>query len=114
MFLNDEISVNPNEGIDIDVTSFSLSNSMYNANEFTENFNFKIRGHTSQHHHQIHHHTVLSIPYGNYSVYVFMDKLNEQLQDKIQVICDIATNPYTYERIDICDISIMRWNAPIY
>jgi hypothetical protein len=40
-FNNDEIHVNPNEGVNINVVSFSLLNSMYNINEFTENNKFK-------------------------------------------------------------------------
>ncbi len=32
LFHNDEIRVNPNEGMNINVVSFSLLNSMYNVN----------------------------------------------------------------------------------
>ena len=40
-FESDEIIINPNEGVNINVVSFSLLNSMYNVNEFTENNKFK-------------------------------------------------------------------------
>ncbi len=39
----------------------------------------KIREQITQHNHQD---TILTIPYGNYSVYSFMDKLNESLLNK--------------------------------
>jgi hypothetical protein len=103
-FDNYDIRVNPNEGVNVNVVSFSLLNSMYNVNEFTENNKFKIREHITQHHHQD---TILTIPYGNYSVYSFMDKLNELLLNKISVSYNIATNTYTYKNIGLYDISIM-------
>ena len=71
-FNNDEIHVNPNEGVNINVVSFSLLNSMYNINEFTENNKFKIRETIENHHND----TIYTIPYGNYSVYTFMNHLN--------------------------------------
>ena len=42
-FDNDEITVNGNEGVNINIASFSLLNSMYNVNEYTGNNKFKVR-----------------------------------------------------------------------
>ena len=39
-FDNDEITVNGNEGVNINIASFSLLNSMYNVNEYTKNNTF--------------------------------------------------------------------------
>ena len=102
-FDNDEIRVNPNEGVNINVVSFSLLNSMYNVNEFTENYKFKLREHIGNHHND----TTITILFGNYSVYSFRDTLNELLQNKVQVIYNIATNSYTYKNLGINNISIM-------
>jgi hypothetical protein len=39
-FDNDEINVNPNEGVNVHVVSVSLLNSMYNVNQYTGNNKF--------------------------------------------------------------------------
>ena len=39
-FDNDEINVNPNEGVNINVVSFSMLNSMYNINQIQVIINF--------------------------------------------------------------------------
>ncbi len=54
---------------------------MYNFNEFTENNKFKSRE-IMEHHHID---TVITIPFGNCSVYTSMEQLNLQLSGKIQV-----------------------------
>ncbi len=84
--------VNPNEGVDVNVVSFSLLNSMYNVNEFTENNKFKLREIMGHHHTD----TFIIIPFGNYSVYTYMEQLNIQLSGKIQVSYNVATNTYNY------------------
>ena len=43
-FENDEIIVNQNEGININVVSFSLMNSMYNVNKYSNNNTFTVQG----------------------------------------------------------------------
>ncbi len=73
-FYNDEIRFNSNEGVNINVVWFIMLNSMYNVIEFTENNRFKMSEHVSQQHY---HYTALSIPYGNNSVYSFIDKLKD-------------------------------------
>ena len=40
IFDNDEINVNPNEGLNVNVVSFSMLNSMYNVNQHTGNNKF--------------------------------------------------------------------------
>jgi hypothetical protein len=93
-FYNDEIRANPNEGVNIKVVSFSLLNSMYNVNEIAENNKFKIRE-------IIYLNTITTTQYyqfHNYSVYSIMYKLNELLQERIQVIYNIATYSYTYNK----------------
>ena len=99
-FDNDEINVNQNEGINVNVVSFSLLNSMYNVNQYTGNNKFILLENGSTN-------TISIIPYGNYSVYSFMDKLNELLTGKIQVSYNIATNTYTYKNIGVGSLSII-------
>ena len=99
-FDNDEINVNPNEGVNVNVVSFSLLNSMYNVNQYTGNNKFILLENGSTN-------TIIIIPYGNYSVYSFMDKLNELLTGKIQVSYNIATNTYTYKNIGVGTLSII-------
>ena len=99
-FDNDEINVNQNEGINVNVVSFSLLNSMYNVNQYTGNNKFILLENGSTN-------TIIVIPYGNYSVYSFMDKLNELLTGKIQVSYNIATNTYTYKNIGVGSLSII-------
>lgn len=106
-FNNDEIHVNPNEGVNINVVSFSLLNSMYNINEFTENNKFKIRETIGNHHND----TIYTIPYGNYSVYTFMNQLNSLLTELISVSYNIATNTYTYTNLGTNDLKIMPLNC---
>ena len=99
-FDNDEINVNPKEGVNVNVVSFSLLNSMYNVNQYTGNNKFILLENGSTN-------TIIIIPYGNYSVYSFMDKLNELLTGKIQVSYNIATNTYTYKNIGVGTLSII-------
>ena len=99
-FDNDEINVNPNEGVNVNVVSFSLLNSMYNVNQYTGNNKFILLENGSTN-------TIIIIPYGNYSVYSFMDKLNELLTGKIQVSYNIATNTYTFKNISVGTLSII-------
>ena len=106
-FESDEIIINPNEGVNINVVSFSLLNSMYNVNEFTENNKFKLREIMDNHHID----TVITIPFGNYSVYTYMDQLNIQLSGKIQVSYNVATNTYNYTNITTNNYRIMPMNC---
>ena len=103
-FNNDEIHVNPNEGVNINVVSFSLLNSMSNVNQYTGNNSFILieKGSTN---------TTITIPYGNYSVYSLMDKLNELLSGKIKISYNIATNTYTYTNLSIGTVSINPQNC---
>ncbi len=41
-FDNEEILVNPNEGMNVNVVSFSMLNSMYNVNKYTNNNTFSL------------------------------------------------------------------------
>lgn len=103
-FDNDEIIVNPNEGVNVNVVSFSMLNSMYNVNQNTGNNKFQLlqNGSTTQ---------TITIPYGNYSVYTFMDQLNTLLSGLVKVSYNIATNTYTYKNIGIGTISIIPQNC---
>ena len=103
-FDNDEININPNEGVNVNVVSFSLLNSMYNVNQYTGNNSFILLQNGSTN-------TTITIPYGNYSVYSFMDKLNELLSNKIKVSYNIATNTYTYTNISVGTLSILPQNC---
>lgn len=42
-FDNDEIIVKPNEAVNINVVSFSILNSMYNVNQYTNNSSFVLQ-----------------------------------------------------------------------
>ena len=42
-FDNDELMINPQEGVNVSVVSFSLLNSMYNVNQYTSNNTFTIK-----------------------------------------------------------------------
>jgi hypothetical protein len=106
-FESDEIIVNPNEGVNVNVVSFSLLNSMYNVNEFTENNKFKLREIIGHHHTD----TFITIPFGNYSVYTYMEQLNIQLSGKIQVSYNVATNTYNYTNITTNHYHIMPMNC---
>ena len=88
-FDNDEILVSPNEGVNINVVSFHLLNSMYNVNQYTGNNTFVLElNSTSQ--------TTITIPYGNYNVFSFMNILNSLLSGIIVVSYNSATNNYTF------------------
>ena len=103
-FDNDEINVNPNEGVNVNVVSFSMLNSMYNVNQHTGNNKFILlrdEGITE----------TITIPYGNYSVYTFMEQLNTLLSGLVKVSYNVATNTYTYKNIDIGTISINPQNC---
>ena len=106
-FDNDEINVNPNEGVNVNVVSFSMLNSMYNVNKFTENNKFKLRQYIANHHTD----TFITIPFGNYSVYTFMEQLNILLSGKIKVSYNIAANTYTYTNITANHYHIMPMNC---
>jgi hypothetical protein len=103
-FDNDEINVNPNEGVNVNVVSFSMLNSMYNVNQHTGNNKFVLlrdEGVTE----------TITIPYGNYSVYTFMEQLNTLLSGLVKVSYNVATNTYTYKNIGIGTISITPQNC---
>jgi hypothetical protein len=103
-FDNDEINVNPNEGVNVNVVSFSMLNSMYNVNQNTGNNKFVLlrdEGITE----------TITIPYGNYSVYTFMEQLNLLLSGLVKVSYNVATNTYTYKNIGIGTISIIPQNC---
>ncbi len=68
---------------------------MCNVNEFTENNKFKLRE-IIRHHHTD---TFITIPFGNDSVYTYMEQLNIQLSGKIQVSYNVATNTYKHTNI---------------
>ena len=64
-FDNDDILVNPNEGMDVSLVSFSMLNSMYNVNQYTGNKQFNLISSSGII-------TTYTIPYGNYNAYTFL------------------------------------------
>lgn len=104
-FDNDEIMVNNNEGVNINVASFSLLNSMYNVNEYTKNNTFILRNNF------LNTNTTVTIPYGNYNVYTLLSQLNILLSNIINVSYNIATNTYTYTNIIGISYSINPLNC---
>ena len=99
-FDNDEIMVKNHEGVNINVASFSLLNSMYNVNQYTKNNTFSLVNNT------LSTTTTYTIPYGNYSVYTLMNQLNTLLSGIITVSYNVATNTYTYTNITGSSYSI--------
>ena len=85
-FDNDEIQVERNEGVNVNVVSFSLLNSMYNVSQYSKNNTFIL------HNISLNSDTTIIIPYGNYSVYTFRDQLNALLSGIITVTYNVATN----------------------
>ena len=78
-FDNDELIVNPNEGVNVSVVSFSLLNSMYNVNQYTSNNTFTLQNIT------LSSNTTITIPYGNYNVYTLQSQLNTLLSGYITI-----------------------------
>ena len=104
-FDNDEIMVNNNEGVNINVASFSLLNSMYNVNEYTKNNTFILRNNF------LNTNTTITIPYGNYNVYTLLSQLNILLSNIINVSYNVATNTYTFTNIIGISYSINPLNC---
>ena len=77
---------------------------MYNVNQYTGNNSFILIENGSTN-------TTITIPYGNYSVYSLLDKLNELLSGKIKISYNIATNTYTYTNLSIGTLSINPQNC---
>ena len=91
LFLNNnEIVVNDNEGVNVSVVGFSLLNSMYNVNPNSGN-NIFILKNTS-----LNMTYPITIPYGNYNVYTFLQQLNTSLSTHLTVSYNVATNTYPY------------------
>jgi len=104
-FDNDEITINDNEGVNINVASFSLLNSMYNVNQHTKNNTFLL------HNDLLNTNITITIPYGNYNVYTFLNQLNILLSGIMVVSYNVATNTYTYKNISIIPYSINPLNS---
>jgi hypothetical protein len=99
-FDNQEIQVEQNEGVNVNIVSFSLLNSMYNISQYSRNNTFILRNIT------LNSDITITIPYGNYSVYTFRDQLNVLLSNIITVTYNVATNTYTYKNISANSYSI--------
>ena len=75
IYLKNQIFAGKNEGMNINVMSFSMLNTMYNVNQITKNNTFTIRrtnldgitGIVDK---------VITIPFGNYSVITLRDTIN--------------------------------------
>ena len=91
-FDNDDILVNANEGMNVNLVSFSMLNSIYNVNQYTSNNLFNVINSSGAI-------TSYSIPFGNYNAYTLADALNTLLSGKIQVVYNIPTNTYTYTNL---------------
>ena len=104
-FDNDEIIVNNNEGVNINVVSFSLMNSMYNINQYSSNNTFTIKGGA------LNTLTTITIPYGNYNVYTLLNQLNILLTGLLTVSYNVATNTYTYTNSNTYSYTINPLNC---
>jgi len=89
-FDNDELVIHQNEGVNVNVVSFSMLNSMYNVNQYSGNNVFTLRNTT------LSTNSNMTIPFGNYNVYTFQLQLNALLSGIITVTYNPATNTYTY------------------
>jgi len=98
-FDNQEIQVERNEGVNVNIVSFSLLNSMYNISQYSRNNTFILCNIT------LNSDITITIPYGNYSVYTFRDQLNVLLANIITVTYNVATNTYTYKNISASSYS---------
>jgi len=98
-FDNQEIQVERNEGVNVNIVSFSLLNSMYNISQYSRNNTFILPNIT------LNSDITITIPYGNYSVYTFRDQLNVLLANIITVTYNVATNTYTYKNISASSYS---------
>jgi len=104
-FDNDELIINPNEGVNVSVVSFSLLNSMYNVNQYTSNNTFILHNNT------LSTNTTITIPYGNYNVFTLQNQLNILLSGSISVSYNVATNTYTYTNISLYSLNIIPQNC---
>lgn len=102
---NEDIIINPNEGLNVNVVSFHMLNSMYNVNPNSANNTFIIRNNFAN------IQTTIIIPYGNYNVYTLLKELNKLMENKIEVIYNIATNTYTFKNISSVSYSIIPFNC---
>lgn len=99
-FDNNELVVNENEGVNVNVVAFSMLNSMYNVNKYSANNVFYLDTGTTT--------ITITIPYGNYNVYSFLNQLNSLLANMINVSYNVATNTYTYTKIDLVNNYTLR------
>ena len=104
-FDNDELIINPNEGVNVSVVSFSLLNSMYNVNQYTGNNTFILYNST------LITNTTITIPYGNYNVYTLQNQLNILLSGYITITYNVATNTYTYTNTSVYSLNIIPQNC---
>ena len=94
LFNNDEIIAKENEGLHVNVVAFSMLNSMYNVNQYTANNTFLLNE------------TLVTIPYGNYSVITLQAQLNALMSSIISVAYNTATNTLTYTNLTSSPYSI--------
>ena len=83
--------MNPNEGVNVNVVSFSMLNSMYNVNQNYNNNTFQLYKNGVLN-------STITIPYGNYNVFTFMEQLNTSLAGIMTVSYNLATNTYTFTK----------------
>ena len=99
IYLKNQIFISKNEGININVMSFSMMNTMYNVNQITKNNTFTIRRTNLDGISGIID-TLITIPYGNYSVITLRDTINTLLisssLSNITLTYNIPTNTYTF------------------
>ena len=95
IYLKNQIFANKNEGININVMSFSMLNSMYNVNSITKNNTFTIRRTDLDGISNVTD-TLITIPFGNYSVITLRDTINSLLVSNISLSYNIPTNTYTF------------------
>lgn len=98
-FLTGEIVAKENEYITVNVLSFDMINSMYNVNQYTSNNTFTLKR-TNADGVSNPINTTITIPYGNYNVFTYMNVVNSLLSP-IVLSYNVAQNTYTYKNTDI-------------
>ena len=96
IYLKNQIFAGKNEGMNINVMSFSMLNTMYNVNPITKNNTFTVRSTNLDGITGIVD-TIITIPFGNYSVITLRDTINSLLKSSnITLTYNIPTNTYTF------------------
>ncbi len=80
-----------------------MLNSMYNVNSANNNFILWNNSANIQ--------STVTIPHGNYNVYSLLTELNKLMENKMEVIYNVATNTYTYTNVSAVSYTLIPLNS---